>query len=199
MRRYALLIVITLAAQLLSGHCCLSIQTGHAQVIPKASNPNKSRQKKSTSAITPPRVLEWDDLLPVDERGKPPAAPQGIRPLFDDEKGPPALQYGSSKINATLNGKLVKIPGFVAPVEMADRAHVKSFFLVPYYGACIHTPPPAPNQIVFVNLPKPLPVEQLYDARWVTGVLSTQSKSTRLADAAYSLEAIKVEEYIEPE
>ena len=65
--------------------------------------------------------------------------------------------------------------------------------VVPYFGACIHVPPPPPNQVVFVSLPVAVAVEDPYGPHWVTGVMRTSSSSTELADAAYTLNGELVE------
>ena len=65
--------------------------------------------------------------------------------------------------------------------------------MVPYFGACIHVPPPPPNQVVFVSLPEAVAVDDPYGPHWVTGVLSTASSSTELAEAAYTLAGERVE------
>ena len=63
------------------------------------------------------------------------------------------LNYRTGKVSPSLkalDGKLVKIPGYMVPLE-DDSEVVSEFLLVPYVGACIHTPPPPPNQIVQVK------------------------------------------------
>jgi hypothetical protein len=72
---------------------------------------------------------------------------------------------------------------------------VSEFLLVPYFGSCIHVPPPPPNQLVYVHTSKPAPIESIYDAYWVTGKLRLQSRNTRLGSAAYELNADKIEVY----
>jgi uncharacterized protein len=62
------------------------------------------------------------------------------------------LNYRTGALTEALkqvDGKLVRIPGFIVPLEdyLEEAAE---FLLVPYYGACIHTPPPPPNQMVHV-------------------------------------------------
>ena len=44
-----------------------------------------------------------------------------------------------------LDGKSVRIPGYVLPLEFEDTG-VTAFLLVPYVGACIHAPPPLPTR-----------------------------------------------------
>lgn len=151
-----------------------------------------------------PRELAWDDLLPDAERLAPPPPPQRIQPLFDDESGPAAVQEGSSQVNSKLDGLTVKLPGFVVPIRFTrlpgngDAGLVSEFLLVPYFGACIHMPPPPPNQIVHVKMAPPIKMQNMYEPVWVTGRLSTRSVNSELADAAYSIAGQKIEIYEEP-
>jgi hypothetical protein len=140
--------------------------------------------------------LEWDDLLPAKERA---ALSDAMPPQHDylGEEGPPAMQSGSAAVNASLNNTKVKIPGFIVPLKMQADQSIEEFFLVPYFGACIHTPPPPPNQIVFVKLARKIPMDSMYTPVWVSGTLKTQSKGTRLGASAYSLDGVKVEPYTE--
>jgi hypothetical protein len=105
------------------------------------------------------------------------------------------LQMGlDAPIVKSLDGKLVKIPGFVVPIE-GDNQTTTEFLLVPYFGACIHVPPPPANQIVYVKFSEAVPIENLYDAVWVTGTLSTDGWEGDLATVGYSLEGISVSPY----
>jgi hypothetical protein len=140
------------------------------------------------------RQIEWDELLPANERDN--FNTQGAAPIHDYlGGGPAALQSGSFSVNTALNGTAVKIPGFVVPLDVGADGSVKEFFLVPYFGACIHVPPPPPNQIVYVKLEKGVKVDSLYDALWVIGRLRTESKNSRLGAAAYTLDGDKIEPY----
>ena len=103
-----------------------------------------------------------------------------------------------------LNGKLVRLPGFILPLEMSGDK-VTEFLLVPYVGACIHAPPPPPNQIIFVktDAKEGYDNKQLYDPVWVTGVISVQPivKDLYLVDGSagidigYSMQAGHIEQY----
>ena len=66
---------------------------------------------------------------------------------------------------------------------------------MPYFGACIHVPPPPPNQIVYVKVAKGIALDSIYEAYWVTGTMSISKKTTQLGAAAYTLAASKVEIY----
>ena len=71
-----------------------------------------------------------------------------------------------------LMGKPIIIPGFAVPLEGDDGfEYVKEFLLVPTFGACIHVPPPPPNQVIHVILDKPVYFEKLMYAVWVSGIV----------------------------
>lgn len=103
-----------------------------------------------------------------------------------------------------LDQQAVRMPGFVLPLEYSGNK-VSEFLLVPWVGACIHTPPPPPNQIVHVRLAKGAEFETkgLFQAVWVTGVMSAKASKTKLSlvdgsadiDVGYSLRANAIEEY----
>ncbi len=142
------------------------------------------------------RTLEWTDLIPENARGEFSSAPAAAAHDYLGENGPAAVQQSlNAPVNPELEGKVVKIPGFIVPLDVAKDGTVSEFFLVPYFGACIHVPPPPPNQIVYVTSPKGIALDSIYEAYWITGTMKMQNKSTRLGAAAYSLAADKVEVY----
>ena len=106
-------------------------------------------------------------------------------------KGLPAVMY-SNKTVGSMNGKQIRLGGYPVPLEADAKGRSTLFFLVPYPGACIHVPPPPPNQLVLVRYPKGLKLEDIYTPLWVTGTLKVEAVSNDLADAAYALDAAKV-------
>jgi hypothetical protein len=62
--------------------------------------------------------------------------------------------WDSAPVRQDLQGTKVRLPGYVVPLEYSQGA-IREFLLVPYFGACIHSPPPPANQIVLVRLDKP--------------------------------------------
>ena len=105
-----------------------------------------------------------------------------------------------------LMGKSVKIPGFAVPLEGDDGfEYVKEFLLVPTFGACIHVPPPPPNQVIHVILDKSVHFEELLYAVWITGIIeigeyflegtSDFGKQTYDTETSYLIRGLKVEEY----
>jgi hypothetical protein len=105
-------------------------------------------------------------------------------------------------VNPLLNGQVVRMPGYLLPLEFSGK-QVSEFLLVPWVGACIHTPPPPPNQIVHVKPEKPVEMSGMFAPVWVTGQLTTGAirKSLSLVDGSadidvgYSLHATRVEPY----
>ena len=91
-----------------------------------------------------------------------------------------------------LNGKTVRLGGYPVPLESDAEGRSTLFFLVPYPGACIHVPPPPPNQIVLVRYPKGILLDDIYAPLWVEGPLQIETVSNDLADAAYALKASSV-------
>ena len=91
----------------------------------------------------------------------------------------------------------VRLPGFIVPLEFDDAMNISEFFLVPYYGACIHVPPPPPNQIIFVRYPEGLQLENLYTPFWVSGQLHIETVENDTALASYAMDADKIVEYRE--
>lgn len=104
-------------------------------------------------------------------------------------------QLGTFNVVEELDGARVRIPGYVLPFEYSASGDVTEFLLVPYFGACIHTPPPPPNQIVYVTAETPAPLGNQWEAIWATGILRAKSNMNDLGDAAYTLEIESWETY----
>jgi hypothetical protein len=157
-------------------------------------------------AADSPRELKWAELMPPMEAVKP-AKPKtffsGATPSNDDDgPPPPPLQEGEwmsmkrrqpgadqpPRVVAELNGKRVRIGGYVVPLDF-ESTTVKDFLLVPFVGACIHVPPPPANQIVYVKSDKGFEIGATFDPVTVTGTMKTETAFTGLADAGYSIDA----------
>jgi uncharacterized protein len=139
--------------------------------------------------------VDWDELLPPGAADHADTSPPPPQHNYLGESAPAAKQTGSSAVNPDLHGLMLRIPGFIVPLDLDTAGRVGEFFLVPYYGACIHVPPPPPNQIVYVRASKPFLVKDGTDAYWITGQMRIERKHTDLASASYSLAASKIERY----
>jgi len=102
----------------------------------------------------------------------------------------------ASTVRKELDGAKIRLAGYIVPLQTNGKGELSEFFLVPYLGACIHVPPPPPNQLVYVRFAKGLKFEpdDIYQAYRVEGVLHTETIQNRLADAAYTLtgEAVRI-------
>lgn len=133
------------------------------------------------------RELTWDDLVPAAETAGQPGGDS-----FEDAFSMPAMPGG---VVEELDGVVAKIPGFVVPLEVSMGGKVSEFLLVPYFGACIHYPPPPPNQLVHVLAKEPLDLESTWEPIWAIGELKTEFRDLGLATAGYKMTAQTIEKY----
>jgi len=160
------------------------------------------------------RLLDWGDLAPegyfesLEKQQK-----SMLGGLFDglgfgdeeqeDESEEAQNAYAEMQSNLRaapivkeLNGKYVKIPGYIVPLEFDfEKGTFSEFLLAPYFGACIHVPPPPSNQIVYVKSANPLKQKWLDDAVWVTGTITTDSVDSEYGFAGYSMNEIDLDIY----
>jgi hypothetical protein len=177
--------------------------------VKKSSSTNQSRKALPVSAF---KIVEWTDLIPEKELNayiNPPDYIDNIEDGSLEDQLNSNIQNSTSSVTEDsyqqalistniieeMDGKAVKIPGFIVPLEFDDNQTVTQFFLVPYFGACIHMPPPPPNQIIFINYPQGLTVDTIYEAFWISGVLSTSIVENEMGTAAYSMEMQSFEIY----
>ncbi len=158
------------------------------------------------SASEKPQELEWPDLMPdgynPDKLLTEYQQKYNIDELPDSDPTIKKLMskleeiLAESPLNTALNGKLIKLPGYVIPVE-TNGQRSSEFLLVPYFGACIHVPPPPVNQTVYVKTRDKdgAEIRKLYDVVWVTGIIKTERLSTDLAEAGYTIDAVEVTPY----
>lgn len=108
------------------------------------------------------------------------------------------LDYVSGKRSPLLDhldGQIVQVPGFVVPLEDTARI-VGEFLLVPYAGACIHTPPPPPNQMVHVRMTEGRMAEvSLSVPVWVRGRLRISKSFSPYGEVAYMMRGMDVRPY----
>ena len=163
-------------------------------------NRRKALMLLSGSVIAPkmafaatPREIMWDDLIPP---GLPYSEIIGEGELNEEnDSWTPIYDANAIKLNENLDGAYIKMPGFIIPFDTSAEG-VTNFMLVPYVGACLHTPPPPANQLVMVDAAQPWPGDQLWDPVWVTGTMSTQLQSTSLGQTGYSIVADEMEVYV---
>jgi hypothetical protein len=166
-----------------------------------------SSPSKSVGKVVPPanlatsyKEVTWDALMP--KNWDPMAPLKGLKLDHLKDGDPRAIEalekireaWNDAPIEPTLNGARIRIPGFVIPLErVGDK--VKEFLLVPYFGACIHTPPPPSNQIIHVTVSKPISGMRTMDTMWVNGVMHAGKVDTEMGQAGYQLKAETVAPY----
>jgi hypothetical protein len=145
------------------------------------------------------RTLEWKDLVPpgFDPNDLLRKYYAEVARLTDSDPRATRLAEGlrraweTAPVVEALDNQLVKLSGFLVTLE-GDGKAVSEFLLVPFFGACIHVPPPPSNQMVLVRT-KPFPVKQLFQTVAVTGRLRTERVRSDVASASYVIEATHVE------
>lgn len=171
---------------------------------PKPEKPTRTGGAKIDASY---KEVAWDELVPRDWDPARSFKSLELDTLRDnDPRAAKELElmkkaWDNAPIVPELDGRKVKIAGFVVPIESTRRA-VTEFLLVPYFGACIHVPPPPANQIIHVVSAKP--VENLHNmvAVWVAGKLKAARFSTQtdmgVGASGYRIDSVSVTPYDEP-
>ena len=157
--------------------------------------------------------IEWTELIPqhdLDSLLNPPnyddiqdgstddqIASQLKSSISPDTQDPYQKALVSTDVIAEMNGRGIRIPGFVVPLEFNDDEAITQFFLVPFFGACFHLPPPPPNQIILIDYPKGFDLESVYAPIWVSGTLGTTLTENEVAISAYSMQMESFDVYTE--
>lgn len=145
------------------------------------------------------RQITWDALMPAgeDEILAELMKKNAARAAQVEEGGPgdDMVQVGTFNVVEALDGEPVRMPGYVVPFNFNSDDEYSEFLLVPYFGACIHTPPPPPNQIVYVKSDDPVVVEDIWTPVWVEGEMQTARHENDMGDAAYTLQLDALEIY----
>lgn len=153
------------------------------------------------AAINPPlgepdadgyRELDWSAMLPPAELN---ALENSEEPAVNHTGKRAMPQTGTYNTVAAVLARKVRLPGYVVPLDSDDAGRVREFLFVPYYGACIHVPPPPPNQIVHVRLDTPIDPPDMYSPFYLTGQLRAETLHGELAGTAYTMEQAHLHPY----
>jgi len=190
-RRHWLTQAVCLAALALASSVAVSQNT------PQNASPTKAKSDQSH--------LKWADLVPP---GWDPAAEvrKHLKTSnFDivSDNDPRMLKmlkemrevWDNAPTNPAMDGARGRIPGYLVPLE-ENKQGIKEMLLVPYYGACIHSPPPPANQIIHVVLAKPAKGFASMDTVWVMGTLKAFRGDSYMGASGYKMEGAQLEPYV---
>ncbi|HEX2540307.1 MAG TPA: DUF3299 domain-containing protein [Caldimonas sp.] len=182
---------LSVGAALLVGVAAVAL----APVLPSAA-------QAAAPGAEPFREIKWDELIPKDwdpfkgfrlrELGAVNDADPRAGQMLKDMRA----VLDNAPVVPALDGARVKLPGYVVPLDEA-AGELKEFLLVPYFGACIHTPPPPANQIVFVVAPKGTKFRAM-DTVWVSGTLRATRQESTMGASGYRIDAAVVAAYTGP-
>lgn len=162
-----------------------------------------------------PLPIIWDDLMPegsgealekeyaefyaaLEARYASRSPEEGLEAIEEGSDLDYMPQLGGFETVDDLDGVLIRIPGYVVPFDFNLEKGQRAFLLAPYMGACIHTPPPPPNQIIHVEADPAVKIDDIWVAYWLEGTLRAQTQESDLAAAAYTLELTRIEPYAVP-
>lgn len=171
-----------------------------AQVQVSKSVEKKTDGKQAARASA--KEVSWESLMPPD--WNPMKEFEGVDLGLMNDGDPRAVKllrrlrevWDQAPVNSAMEGVLIRIPGYVVPLEESKQG-MKEFLLVPYFGACIHSPPPPANQIIHVIANQPVRGLRSMDAVWVQGRLQIFRGDSVMGVSGYRIEAPVVEIYVE--
>jgi hypothetical protein len=213
MKPVALILMLagaTAAGLVLGQVAAPSLQRAKASGAASVTTPSLP-STSATTVVVPPaaatpsapsyREVSWDDLTPKDWDPLRQFREMNLGALSDaDPKAIALLQrmretWDNAPTNVALEGQNVRIAGYLVPLDETPDG-LTQFLLVPYFGACIHTPPPPSNQIIEVRPKPPSKGYRPMDTVWVSGTLRTLRSETYMGTSSYRMDAVRVEPYV---
>ena len=191
---------LTLAAG--TGLLAAALMTaGAADPPPPPTSPTQPLGGKAApkAAAGQPRQITWEELVPKDWDPMKEFKGLDLGALQDGDPRANELLLKMQEVsnnaptNAAMNGLEVRLPGFIVPLE-ENKGEITEFLLVPYFGACIHTPPPPANQILHVRPQKGARFRAM-DTVWVSGKLQTARTDSMMGVSGYQMTAASVSKY----
>ena len=153
------------------------------------------------------KELAWPDFIPDDfvqpENPFATMSQEEVDKLLDGSDESNAIldkieaDFNYAPVVPELDGQRVKFPAYITPLEYNEQSTLKEFLLVPYLGACIHTPPPPANQIVHAQSEKGVESKGMYEPVWATGIIRAETVKSALAESGYRLEVESIKPYTE--
>ncbi|WP_252178986.1 DUF3299 domain-containing protein [Endozoicomonas sp. 4G] len=182
----------------------LPVVTVQAKTVEKPATQDKPVEKPATQdkpveKPTPQaEVIEitWDELMPAPDQKVINSYQAGD--MGRDEVIAYLDKLGQTPV-ARLNKRKVKIPGYLVPLNLDKNQRATELLLVPTMGACIHVPPPPPNQTIYVKFKekeKGIKVEEAgYTPYWLVGTLNVETTQSEYTETLYSITVDSLELY----
>ena len=146
------------------------------------------------------RELNWDDLMPEGWDPYKRFRDKKVDRLNDSDARAESLlgemreAWDAAPTVPALEGAAVRIPGYLVPLD-EEHGRLSEFLVVPYFGACIHTPPPPANQIIHVRMKTPVEGYKTMDTVWVAGSIHQAHQESFMGTSGYDLAADHLERY----
>lgn len=177
---------------------------------------NSARVVNASEGATEWATIEWTELMPDEDLQALLNPPEYLMDVeegsAEDQRRYEQLASGatssenpdryqqallSSEFRQEFNNRDIRIAGYLVPLEFKNSQLVTQALLVPFFGACIHLPPPPPNQIILLNAPQGIALGELYDPYWLSGRLATNVQESELGTSSYEMDVASYELYTE--
>jgi len=161
--------------------------------------PDALASLETVDASIEAELIVWRDLMPDEDLEALEALNEGTADpgLMNQFVGnsPIENQSGTFNVVEDLDGLVARMPGYILPLDFSQQGEAREFLLLPYHGACVHYPPPPPNQIVYLRSAEPIQFTSLWHPVWVEGRMQVERIDTDLAASAYSMVVRSVAPY----
>jgi uncharacterized protein len=183
--------------------CAAATAVAQTQPTPALpATPAKPAAKPAPVMVGGFRVTNWEELAPAGWDPMKEFKGVDLNTMQDGDPRATALMkkvrevWDNAPANPALDGQAVRIPGFIVPLE-ESKDGLKEFLLVPYFGACVHSPPPPANQIIHVLASTPAKGLRSMDAVWIQGNLVRTRTESYMGTSSWRMEAKAIEPYAE--
>ncbi|MDO5102064.1 MAG: DUF3299 domain-containing protein [Lautropia sp.] len=181
--------------------------TGKSATGPSVDGDDRSASARHAGTKADPvhyQPMDWEALIPPDWEPLKEFQTLDFSSMADnDPRAIAALRklqaaWKNAPLHPDIQHEPVEMSGFIIPLDSSSPGSIEELLLVPYFGACIHVPPPPANQIIHVVLDEPLTGFQMMDPVTVRGELRPSRHDTPFGSAGYQLSARQVSAYEEP-
>ncbi|WP_062270036.1 DUF3299 domain-containing protein [Endozoicomonas arenosclerae] len=139
------------------------------------------------------KEITWDELMPAPDQKVIDRYQAGKMERAD------VIAY-LDKLGQTpvekLDKRTVRIPGYLVPLNLDKDQKATELLLVPTMGACVHVPPPPPNQTIYVKYKDGIKVEEAgYTPYWLVGALHVETNQSEYTETLYAMTVDTLEVY----